>query len=168
MSVTGPAGEGAPSLSALRRMVATCDAFEEHWRRGEGPWIEDFLSGAAESERPALLRELVAIERELRRARGERPTAAEYRVRFPAFAAAVVAAFGEAGHPAARPEPRPAADRELLFGLLALQNNFVDREALLGAFNAWVADKARPLGRILLERGAVDEGRYALLETLVG
>jgi len=58
--------------------------------------------------------------------------------------------------------------RNLLFGLLALQNSFIDRDALLAAFNAWLADKSRPLGTILRERGALDGPRYALLEALVG
>ena len=36
--------------------------------------------------------------------------------------------------------------RELLFGLLAFQNNFIDRAALLAAFNDWIADKSRAIG----------------------
>ena len=39
------------------------------------------------------------------------------------------------------------ADRNLLFGLLALQNNFIDRDALLDAFSRWVHDRAVPLGQ---------------------
>ena len=39
-----------------------------------------------------------------------------------------------------------SAKRNLLLGMLALQNNFVDREALPTAFNLWIADKARPIG----------------------
>ena len=67
----------------------------------------------------------------------------------------------------------PAADatdagRNLLFGLLALQNAFIGHEVLLAAFTAWVADKSRALGGILLERGAIDSPRHALLEALVG
>ncbi|MGO9467671.1 MAG: protein kinase domain-containing protein [Isosphaeraceae bacterium] len=58
--------------------------------------------------------------------------------------------------------------RNLLFGLLALQNSFIDRDALLAAFNAWLADKSRPLGAILCARGALDGPRHALLEALVG
>src|SRR5262245_4629087 len=64
-------------------------------------------------------------------------------------------------------DPNRAAARNLLFGLLAFQNGFVDREALLGAFNAWVADRSRPLGQFLRERGALDAARHALLEALV-
>ena len=47
--------------------------------------------------------------------------------------------------------------RNLLFGLLAFQNNFIDRRALLAAFDAWTADKSRPLGRVLAEQGAISD-----------
>jgi hypothetical protein len=64
------------------------------------------------------------------------------------------------------PDPARKAGLNLLFGLLALQNNFVDRDALLGALNTWLVDKSRHLGRILLERGALDTDTHALLEAL--
>src|SRR5438270_11375137 len=60
-----------------------------------------------------------------------------------------------------------SADRNLLFGILALQMDFVSREALVNAMNAWVLDKARPLGQILTEQGALAADRHALLEALV-
>ena len=37
-----------------------------------------------------------------------------------------------------------AADRNLLFGLLALQNGLIDQVQLVAAFQAWTLDKARP------------------------
>jgi serine/threonine protein kinase len=61
----------------------------------------------------------------------------------------------------------PAADRNLLFGILALQMDFIGREALIGAMNAWVLDKHKPLGRILVEQGALSPARRGLLEPLV-
>ena len=72
----------------------------------------------------------------------------------------------------ARNQPRPSPTREatgrnLLFGILALQNNFIGRDDLLAAFNSWVADKSRPLAQFLVDRGALDEARRALLEALV-
>src|SRR4051795_13727562 len=67
----------------------------------------------------------------------------------------------------ASPTSTSRADRDLLLGLLALQNDFIDRDALLAAFATWVADKSRSLGRILLERGALDADTYALLEALL-
>ena len=59
------------------------------------------------------------------------------------------------------------ASRNLLFGLLALQNSFIDRDALLDAFNRWVHDKVHPLGKILVERGALAPDEFALLDALV-
>jgi formylglycine-generating enzyme required for sulfatase activity/serine/threonine protein kinase len=58
-------------------------------------------------------------------------------------------------------------ERNLLFGILALQNGFVDREALLDAFNRWVLDKTRPLGQFLLDRGDLRADERALLDALV-
>src|ERR1700737_4409437 len=61
----------------------------------------------------------------------------------------------------------PTADRNLLFGILALQMDFIGRDALVKAMHAWVLDKAKPLGRILLEQGALTDDTHALLDALV-
>jgi serine/threonine-protein kinase len=63
--------------------------------------------------------------------------------------------------------PPVDASRNLLFGLLALQNNFIGRDALLDAFNRWVHDKVHPLGKILVERGTLASDEFALLDALV-
>jgi formylglycine-generating enzyme required for sulfatase activity/tRNA A-37 threonylcarbamoyl transferase component Bud32 len=63
--------------------------------------------------------------------------------------------------------PSPAADRNLLFGILALQMDFVSRDALIAAMHAWVLDKAKPLGQILVEQGALRPENHELLEALV-
>src|SRR5262245_64382918 len=62
---------------------------------------------------------------------------------------------------------RPASDRNLLFGILALQMDFIGRNALIAAMNAWVLDKAKSLGAILQDQGALAEDERAALETLV-
>ena len=50
--------------------------------------------------------------------------------------------------------PRPAdADRNLLFGILALQMDFLTRDHLIAALNAWVLEKHKPLAQILEEQG---------------
>ena len=46
-----------------------------------------------------------------------------------------------------------SADRNLLMGVLSLQMDFVQRDALVDAMHAWSLDKKRSLGAILLERG---------------
>jgi eukaryotic-like serine/threonine-protein kinase len=63
-------------------------------------------------------------------------------------------------------DPRDPA-RNLVFGLLAFQLNFIDRRALLAAFDAWTADKSRSLGRVLVEQGAISDDLLALIDGLV-
>jgi eukaryotic-like serine/threonine-protein kinase len=160
-----------PDSPALR-IDEACARFEAAWRAGQRPRIEEVVAEAAEPGRPALLRELIALEAELRRARKERPTPEEYRDRFPEQAGVVDAVFAETalGPESRRPRLNPSrvdAGRDLLFGLLALQNNFIDRSDLLAGFNSWIADRSRGLGPILLERGAVSPSRHMLLEALV-
>src|SRR5262249_32139804 len=135
-----------------------------------------------EPYRSALLKDLLATELECRRAAGERPGPAEYRARFPGHLAIVKAAFaftatddrpqGPAPGAAAPAKPRtPAApggsDRNLLFGVLALQMDFITRDALVEAMNAWLVQKHRALGEILEEHGAMAPADRALLEPLV-
>ncbi len=59
------------------------------------------------------------------------------------------------------------ADRNLLFGILALQMGFVAREALIAAMNAWVLEKEQGLGEILRRDGGLSAERHTLLEALV-
>jgi WD40 repeat protein/serine/threonine protein kinase len=61
----------------------------------------------------------------------------------------------------------PTTDRNLLFGILALQMDFVTRDALIAAMQTWVFNKAKPLGDILLEQGALRDDACTLLEALV-
>src|SRR5262249_11348297 len=144
------------------------DRFERHWKQGgERPRIEDYLADEPAPRRAPLLEELIRVERELRLNAGEAPTPEDYRRRFPDDPAAVDAAFGIAERPEPASSPPVSAAPTLLSRLRALQNRFIDRDTLLEAFNAWVADKAQSLGRILLDRGALSPARHALLTELV-
>src|SRR6516225_4457035 len=60
-----------------------------------------------------------------------------------------------------------AADRNLLFGILALQMDFIGRDDLIAAMNAWVLEKSTALGQILLDQGKLSPPRLQLLEALV-
>jgi serine/threonine-protein kinase len=146
------------------------DRFEQQWTNGpQKPLIEDFLAEAqvvAEDGRRAhLVEELVRVECELRRAEGEEPKVQEYRSRFPDEHEAVAAAFGL--DRSAAPRRTVSAAENMLLGLLALQNHFIDRDALVGAFDAWVTDKSKSLGQILRERKALSPARFGILEALV-
>jgi len=63
--------------------------------------------------------------------------------------------------------PAPSADRNLLFGILALQMDFITRDQLVAAMNAWVLDKHLPLGQILVQQQALPQSKRDLLEPLV-
>jgi eukaryotic-like serine/threonine-protein kinase len=60
------------------------------------------------------------------------------------------------------------SDRNLLFGLLALQNGLIDQGALFEAFAAWARDKARPLADHLCDLGHLDAPRRAAVEAIAG
>ena len=51
--------------------------------------------------------------------------------------------------------------------MLALQNSFISREALLAAFNSWLADRSKSLGSILVEQKHLTATRLAILDGLV-
>src|SRR6266481_3990749 len=85
-----------------------CDRFEVQWRAGRRPRIQDFLNEPQAAEAgPILLRELLALELELRARAGERPGQEEYAARFPGDTPAVAAAFR-----AARPHLTGAPTRD--------------------------------------------------------
>ncbi len=63
--------------------------------------------------------------------------------------------------------PKPATDMNLLFGLLALQLDFISKEGLLAAMNAWLLEKQTPLADLLVRNGALSADRRLLLEALV-
>jgi eukaryotic-like serine/threonine-protein kinase len=63
--------------------------------------------------------------------------------------------------------PHPEADRNLLFGINALQNDFITRDALIAAMNAWVLEKHRPIGEILVEQGAIGPTERDAIEVMI-
>jgi serine/threonine-protein kinase len=166
-----------PTPSQVERVDEACDRFEAAWKAGQRPRIEDHMARHAGPSRRALLRELLALELELRRRGGERPCRREYDGRFPGDTGVIDAVFGgvaptaeDPGLPGGRPvgERGPGADRraDLVLGLLAYQNGFVSRAALNAALAEWAADKSVPLGRVLAARGALGAEPLGLLEAL--
>jgi hypothetical protein len=59
-----------------------------------------------------------------------------------------------------------AADRHLLFGLLALQTGIISPEQLVLAFQAWTRDKSKSLADHLKARGDLDDDDRAAVEAL--
>ena len=59
-------------------------------------------------------------------------------------------------------------ERNLLFGLLALQVGLIDQGALFAAFAAWTRDKGRPLADHLIDLGHLDAPRRAAVDAIAG
>jgi hypothetical protein len=83
-----------------------CDRFENAWKTGGRPRIEEFLHETPLPLRSVVLHELLALEVEYRRRQGETPAPEEYRPRFKEHAGLVDTVFGEPPRPAA-PAPSP-------------------------------------------------------------
>ena len=61
----------------------------------------------------------------------------------------------------------PAADRDLLFGLIALQNGLIDQEQLLAAFRARTREAGSNLADQLRRLGHLDDRKGAAVEAMV-
>jgi hypothetical protein len=61
---------------------------------------------------------------------------------------------------------RDGAPRDLLFGLLALQNGMVTRDQLVAAFRAWTGSPGKALADLLVEQSGLDPARKDLLLAL--
>src|SRR3954453_4841896 len=83
MSPTEFPEEGPLPLSLDRVVDQVCDRFEDDWKAGRQPRIEQYLGEVPPPARPALLCELLRVELAYRRGRGEQPALEEYRPRFP-------------------------------------------------------------------------------------
>jgi hypothetical protein len=71
------------SEEAVWRLEEVCCRFEQSWRAGQRPRLEDFLADAEGFERQVRLRELLALDVHYRRRAGEAPTVGDYDTRFP-------------------------------------------------------------------------------------
>ncbi|MCA9068379.1 MAG: hypothetical protein KDA84_05630 [Planctomycetaceae bacterium] len=58
-------------------------------------------------------------------------------------------------------------DRNLLFGILAVQLDFLSRDDLIAGMNAWLLEKSKPLEDVLVEQEWLDSDKRDLLEPLV-
>jgi serine/threonine protein kinase/tetratricopeptide (TPR) repeat protein len=59
------------------------------------------------------------------------------------------------------------SDRNMLFGVVALQLNFVNHQQLIQAMSAWVVEKSKSIGQIMVEQGAIDESDRSMLDNLL-
>ena len=60
-------GESTGPLEIQQKMDACCQAFEQAWKKGDAPKLEEFVTGARNDGRTDLLRELLILEMNYRR-----------------------------------------------------------------------------------------------------
>ena len=98
-------------IAALERIDEACAEFERKWRANDAPSVESALTVASDPlERGVLLTELVVLDVDYRRRRGESPGKQEYLDRFPDCSEAINDALGEPPQQAGAFQP-PAIDR---------------------------------------------------------
>lgn len=127
-------------IAALERIDDLCAAFEKQWQSDQPPTIESVLAGDIQGdERDVLLAELVVLEVDYRRRRGEAPPTQEYLDRFPDHAETIADALREQEQRAgAFVPPTVGALSELFPGLEIIE--------LLGAGGMGAVYKARQQG----------------------
>ncbi|NLS93318.1 MAG: protein kinase [Planctomycetaceae bacterium] len=98
-------------LQAERLIDQIADRFEAAWRAGQPARLEESLVEAPDDCRTALFQELLAVELQLRRQRGEEPCPADYQSRFAEYGGGILAAFELADDTgdirSTTPEPSP-------------------------------------------------------------
>jgi serine/threonine-protein kinase len=82
MSNVPPSDNGSLPLDIDGQVDRICDRFEEAWKQGQRPRIEDFLPNLDRPGRSTLLQHLVKLDIYYRRRAGENPIAEDYRHRF--------------------------------------------------------------------------------------
>lgn len=60
-----------------------------------------------------------------------------------------------------------SADRQLLFGLLALQTGLISSDQLVAAFSKWAHDKSKTLDEVLVSDRALNDAMCEVLVQLV-
>jgi eukaryotic-like serine/threonine-protein kinase len=93
--------------SGLEQVITLCDEFESSWRASRPVTIESVVARAPEAVRERLLRELIALEVELRRNSHETDAPAEFRRRFPDVADEVLRRIFATGKSSGAPAPMP-------------------------------------------------------------
>ncbi len=127
-------------IAALERIDDLCADFERKWQSDEPPAIESVLSGdVSPSERDVLLAELIVLDIDYRRRRGETPSKQEYLDRFPEGSKAIHDALNEGDKRTGMFEPPTVGRLAELFPSLEIIE-------LIGAGGMGAVYKARQSG----------------------
>jgi serine/threonine protein kinase/formylglycine-generating enzyme required for sulfatase activity len=97
------------SLFQARRVDQVCARFEDAWRTGRQPRIEDYLADLPEPQRPELLRELLHLEIQYRRQNNNPVELVELERRFPDQVRLIRSVFAEVQLPDQEPSTGPGS-----------------------------------------------------------
>jgi serine/threonine protein kinase/Flp pilus assembly protein TadD len=173
-------GEGETSSLPAPEVLAACREFERAWLSRPRPRIEQCLAWVPADARGMLLRELIALEMDLRRVAGDTVEPQDYHARFPEHAEQVAAAVELYRARSMTTASLDAAEdagelARLVDGYLAdlQQGKIPDRAALVAAHPSLADQLEACLASIDLVHGAAGTealparfGRYAVQRTL--
>src|SRR5438034_11252561 len=89
MSEPSHPGNEATSASVSQRIGQLCACFEDAWKVGPQPRIEDYLNAVPEPKRAVLLEQLLSLELAYRRRDSQTLVLEDYLRRFPEHAARI-------------------------------------------------------------------------------
>jgi serine/threonine protein kinase/formylglycine-generating enzyme required for sulfatase activity len=95
--------EGTAASTRRQVLRQICERFDEAWKGGQSPRLEDFLEEAPQDERTTLFNELLRVELCHRAGSGQEPRLTEYQARFPAFADCIASALAYVSASQTRP-----------------------------------------------------------------
>src|SRR5262249_34669541 len=99
----------ALSAEQEARLDRICDRFEDAWKAGVRPRLEDYLADVPDAERVAAARERLRVEAFSRRGAGEEPQPADFQVRLPLLTAQQISMALVVEAPTTQAVTRPAS-----------------------------------------------------------
>ncbi|QGJ68738.1 Hypothetical protein PBC10988_3990 [Planctomycetales bacterium 10988] len=163
------------SASVAERIRQEVERFQEAIQSGQSPRIEDFLPELPEPGRPFFFLEALQIELLAQNGQASPSLKTEYSTRFPEFQDVIDKVFqaayeGTLTHQmtiSTEEFVKENIEQDLLFGIFAVQTNFLSEEELITVLNDWLVKPADDLGQLLIERGDLDQEAHDLLQALV-
>jgi serine/threonine protein kinase len=153
------AGDSIP----FDQIITLCERFKAERQTGGRPSIESYLDRVAEDARPALFRNLLALEVDIRRHCHEQPSVDDYLARFPQFGVIIGDLFAALAQTSALPGISklaegpvvPAATVSATSVLESIREHRLVEAAQLGELKALAASfpEARALAAELIRRG---------------
>lgn len=149
-------------IAALERIDDLCAEFERKWQANDPPPIESLLTAELTAiERDALLVELIVLDVDYRRRRGEKPSQQEYVERFPDDAEAISVALNEGDHRTAAFEPPTIARLAELFPDLQI-TDFIGAGGMGAVYKARQEGLDRVVALKILPEEFGHDARFAL------